>query len=98
MREQIQEFVLHYFMRVSDFRQPEAYVAPEMVATTGWLERLSWCPQSRIDREGFGFRQQYYKLRSTGEIGKFPQQSETAIVDLRERGEKYRAEEPRREL
>ena len=89
MREQIQEFVLHYFMRVSDFRQPEAYVAPEMVATTGWLERLSWCPQSRIDREGFGFRQQYYKLRSTGEIGKFPQQSETAIVDLRELGEKY---------
>jgi hypothetical protein len=89
MREQIQEFVLHYFMRVSAFRQPDVYVESGRSAPAGCLESLSWCSDPTTLRQGFGFKQHFYKLRSTGEIGKFPEESETAIIDLRELGRKY---------
>src|SRR5947207_4813809 len=88
MRDQIREFVLHYFMRVSAFRQPEAYVESRR-SLPGYLERLSWCTRSDILRQGFGFKQCYYKQRDSGQIGKFPEQEETAIVDLREIGRRY---------
>ena len=90
MRDQIREFVLHYFMRVSAFRQPEVYVEsggrPNL---SGTLERLSWCRHPDILRQGFGFKQCYYKLRDSGEIGKFAEEEKTAIVDLREIGRRY---------
>jgi hypothetical protein len=89
MREQIREFVLHYFMRVSSFRQPEVYVEASRPAPPSYLERLSWCPEPGILRQGFGFTQHYYKLRGTGQINKFPAECESAIVDLREIGPKY---------
>jgi hypothetical protein len=89
MRDQIREFVLHYFMRISAFREPEAYVPETHVAATGYLERLSLCPQEDILRRGFGFRQLYYKLSGTGEVGKFPTRERPAIIDLREIGTKY---------
>jgi hypothetical protein len=76
-------------MRVSAFRQPEVYVESPQPDLLGYLERLSWCPEPSILRQGFGFTQHYYKLRSTGQIGKFPAGSESAIVDLREIGQKY---------
>jgi hypothetical protein len=89
MRDQIHEFVLRYFMRVSAFRQPEVYIESGRPHLTGYLEGLSWCARSDILRQGFGFKQCYYKLRNSGEIGKFTEQDETAIVDLREIGAKY---------
>lgn len=88
MRDQLREFVLRYFMRVSAFRQPEVYVESKR-SLPGYLEKLSWCTQPDILRQGFGFKQCYYKLRDSGEIGKFSEQDETAIVDLREIGPKY---------
>jgi len=89
MRDQLREFVLRYFMRVSAFRQPEVYVESQRPDLPGYLERLSWCSEPSILRQGFGFTQHYYKLRDTGQIGKFPAGSESVIVDLREIGEKY---------
>jgi hypothetical protein len=89
MGEQIREFVLHYFMRVSSFRQPEPFAVAGRSAPPSWLGRLSWCPEPRIVHEGFGFSQLFYKLSATGEIGKFSTQDEFAIVDLREIGKKY---------
>lgn len=89
MRDQIREFVLHYFLRVSAFRQPEVYCQSERPALPGYLEPLSWCSRADVLREGFGFKQCYYKLRGSGEIGKFPEQEETAIIDLREIGSRY---------
>jgi hypothetical protein len=53
------------------------------------LEGLSWCNEPDILRQGFGFTQCYYKLRDTGQVCKFPRESESAIVDLRELGRKY---------
>src|SRR5258706_853370 len=89
MRDQIREFVLHYFMRVSAFRQPAVYVQSGRPALPGYLEPLSWCPRPDVLRQGFGFKQVLYKLRDSGEIGKFSEQEETAIVDLREIGSRY---------
>jgi hypothetical protein len=89
MRDQIREFVLHYFMRISAFREPEAYVAERRIRPPGFLERFSLCPQEDILRRGFGFRQLYYKLIGTGEVGKFPTRERPAIIDLREIGTKY---------
>lgn len=89
MRDQIREFVLHYFMRVSAFREPEAFVPEPLMAPPAYLQRFSWCPQEDILRRGFGFRQVYYKLKATGEIGKFPTRERPAIIDLREIGSKY---------
>src|SRR5688572_17299595 len=65
MRGQVREFVLHYFMRVSSFRQPETYVETGQPSVPGYLEGLSWCPEANVLREGFGFSQLFYKLRDT---------------------------------
>ena len=89
MRDQLREFVLHYFMRISAFREPEAYVPQGHGAAPGYLEPLSLCPQEDILRRGFGFRQLYYKLSETGEVGKFPARERPAIIDLREIGARY---------
>jgi hypothetical protein len=89
MRDQIREFVLHYFMRTSAFREPEAYIPDRRVSPPEFLARLSWCPQADIQRVGFGFRQLYYKLSGTGEVGRFPVREQPAIIDLREIGPKY---------
>src|SRR5919202_6698115 len=89
MRGQVREFVLRYFMRVSSFRQPEVYVESRRRDLPPLLERLSWCSEPDVLRQGFGFTQHFYKLRSTGRVGKFPAGSESQIVDLREIGRKY---------
>ncbi|HVF43016.1 MAG TPA: hypothetical protein VM936_08400 [Pyrinomonadaceae bacterium] len=89
MRDQLREFVLHYFMRVSAFRDPEAYAPDRRVVPPDYLARFSLCPQEDIRRQGFGFRQLYYKLAATGEVGKFPVRERPAIIDLREIGTKY---------
>ena len=85
-REQLREFVLHYFMRVSSFRGPEAVVSGDTGTISPWLKRVSWCDTRQDDREGFGFSQLYYKT-AAGEIGKFADTS--AIVDMRDIGDKY---------
>jgi hypothetical protein len=86
---QLREFVLHYFMRVSSFRQPEAFVESDRLAANDALGRFSWCTRDEIRRTGFGFSQLFYKLRATGEIGQFTGEAQSAIVDLREIGTKY---------
>jgi len=89
LRLQLHEFVLHYFMRVSSFRQPEAFVEGGRPSSDGVLDRFSWCTRDAIRRTGFGFSQIYYKLRSTGEIGKFAGDEQSEITDLREIGTTY---------
>lgn len=89
MREQVREFALHYFMRVSDFRPPAAYVEPDRAPPPRFLRSLSWCPTEADTRTGFGFEQHYYKLRDSGRVGRFPQSRRHSIIDLRELGEEY---------
>lgn len=89
VRDQLREFVLRYFLRVTDFRPPQAYVpsdpAPAPCAPPGF----DWCPEREDARSGFGYSQLYYKLAGSGRIGKFPERERAAIVDLREIGPTY---------
>jgi hypothetical protein len=89
MRDQVREFVLRYFMRVSDFRLPEGYVDTHWQPLPAYLRPFTWCPREDMALRGFGFQQLYYKRADTGEVGKFPAEQRFAIVDLRELGPKY---------
>lgn len=82
-RERLREFVLRYFMRVSDFRAPEAYAETGLTAPPPLLRPLSWCSKTGSELRGFGFAQLYYKLRN-GRVGRFPESQRYAILDLRE--------------
>jgi hypothetical protein len=46
-------------------------------------------PKEEVERKGMGFTQMYYKRCDTGEIGKFPEEGSSAILDLREIGTTY---------
>lgn len=90
VRDEFREFVLRYFMRISDYRLPQAYISDEeALAHEGYSPRLSWCTRRQSSDIGFGFTQHYYKLRGTGAVGKFRQGEQWAIVDLRELAERY---------
>jgi hypothetical protein len=93
IRDQVREFILHYFMRISYFRQPEAYVPvadrpPPPLPLP--LQPFNFCPRENPSYVGFGFSQLFFKRADNGEIGAFPEANRTAIVDLREIGPKYR--------
>ncbi|MEM7357055.1 MAG: hypothetical protein AAF657_39945 [Acidobacteriota bacterium] len=68
MHEQIREFILTYFMRVSDFRQPE----------------LAESDGQDTERTGFGFSQEFYKRQGSEAIGRFAEGDQEKIVDLRD--------------
>ncbi|MFT5369656.1 MAG: hypothetical protein ACI8V2_004634 [Candidatus Latescibacterota bacterium] len=84
--EQVKEFVLHYFLRVSDFRLPEKIVEPSNLPK--FLQTFMK-PKESIQRKGMGFSQVYYKLADTGQIGKFEEETAQQIIDLREIGKTY---------
>jgi hypothetical protein len=88
LQRQVREFVLRYFMRVSDFREPEAVAGEPPHTPPRLLEPLSWCQETGYEPRGFGFSQLYYKTRDGG-VGKFPENQRHAIVDLREIGDVY---------
>ncbi len=89
-RDEFREFVCRYFMRISDYREPDAYVNDwPQPPLSGLGQFLSWCPEEEERRGGFGYLQLYYKLRETGEVGKFRRREECAIVDVREVGPIY---------
>jgi hypothetical protein len=88
LNAEIRQFVLRYFMRVSDFRDPQPYTVGTPTPPR-LLRPLSWCTGRDIQKIGFGFTQLYYKRADTGEVGKFPAEMANAIVDLREIGPVY---------
>lgn len=89
MRDQMRQFILGYFMRISSFATPQNFTDPGRGPTPLLLRPFSWCPDEAVQRQGFGFSQLYYKLQASGEAGCFPPAERAAIVDLREIGTKY---------
>lgn len=89
IHRQMREFVLGYFMRVSDFQQPQGYVHTWTPPMSLLFRPLSWCPEGSVQLGGFGFQQLYYKRRDDGRIGAFPREEQFAIVDLRELESRY---------
>lgn len=82
IQKQIREFVLHYFLRISDFRQPQPFPETHRRPVLPFLEYFSWCPKDDPVVEGFGFLQLFYK-KWNGEIAAFPLEEQSAIVDVR---------------
>jgi hypothetical protein len=93
VRDELREFVLHYFMRVSATREPQAYVARDQYtkADVGRaLQPFSFCATPVDGQSGFGYMQLYYRLRESGYTGKFPAHLQPRIVDLRRLNDIYR--------
>lgn len=82
IKGQVQEFVLRYFMRISDFRQPQEVVDPNQKQPPRCLANFSQCPSDDPQRVGFGFMQLFYK-KQNGEVGIFPAAERDAIIDVR---------------
>ncbi len=89
LQAQVREFVLRYFLRVSDFREPEAYAPADRPSRGPVLDALSLCRVGNPAEEGFGFSQLYYGLRGSDQPGRFPESERTAITDLRDVGPLY---------
>jgi hypothetical protein len=90
MRDQVRQFALRYFMRVSSFVQPEEFIPPgERAQTPALLRPLSWCPEENPLQIGFGFHQRYYKGAGDGRVRPFPETESTKIVDLRRIGPEF---------
>jgi len=61
MKSQLREFVMKYFMRISSFRQPEAYADSAISIPPAAFKFLSWCPNPAAREVGFGFSQLFHK-------------------------------------
>lgn len=88
LRDQMREFVLRYFMRVSDFREPEGFAETWRPPLSTIFEMLSWCPEESEELRGFGFQQLVYKERGGG-VHPFRHEERYRIVDLRDLLERY---------
>jgi hypothetical protein len=86
MRVQLEEFVMKYFMRISSFRPPDAYVDASQPEPPPALARLSWCPTPSEDRMGFGFQQLFSRKHGSDLVEPFAGYDRHAIVDQRDVG------------
>lgn len=79
---QAREFMMRHFMRLTSARNH---------AISGSEAALPKARQgaAAAARRGWGYRQLFYKLAKNGRIGKFPEDQQTQIVDLREVGPVY---------
>jgi hypothetical protein len=89
LRAQVEQFVLRYFMRVSSFGAPQAFVDTDRPAPSGLAGNLSWCPGGAEQLGGFGYQQVYYKRAADGQVRKFAAADQARIVDLRDIGPAY---------
>lgn len=78
-RRQVREFVLHYMLRVTDYRRPAAFMLRDVERTT----------EQQAQMDGWGYSQIYYKLCDGGRIGKFPEAAQSKIADMREIGRTF---------
>lgn len=85
----VREFALRYFMRISDFELPQAVVQEGAPNPPFPLSLFSMCPRPYVTQEGFGFQQLYYKLRGSGEIGRFSEAESFKIIDQRDLATRY---------
>ena len=86
---QLKEFILRYFVRLCQVREPEPVPAGLQAPRSGLPRAMSWLPDNAQQRPDAGYQQLYYKLAATGQIGKFAKVERRAIVDLRDIGPKY---------
>lgn len=89
MRDQIREFVMRYFLRVSDYRRPQVVADAGGGVLAGLLEPISWRPSEEVERDGMGFSQIFGRRIGGGRFERFPQKEQSQVIDLREIGSTY---------
>jgi hypothetical protein len=82
LHSSFREYILHYFLRSSDYSPPSAYYETDKLSWAPFLRPFSWCPNDNLARQGFGYSQLYYK-RNDGASGRFPRDKAYRIIDLR---------------
>ena len=86
MRDQVREFVLRYFLRISDFRRPRGAVESNGGSWAEYLGPFNLRPGSEVERDGMGFSQVFLKRVGAAEIETVPKeqglQGDPAITDL----------------
>ena len=87
-RDNLREFVLGHFLRLSTSYRPVRHVEEERRSPAPYLRPLSWCPEPKGTELGLGFSQRYYKRQDNGQVGKFRQPDQEQI-DLRRFGREY---------
>ncbi|MEQ1727237.1 MAG: hypothetical protein ABL982_02560, partial [Vicinamibacterales bacterium] len=89
VREQLREFVLRYFMRVSERLEPVPVGDASMSGRPAVERAMSWRADEGERKIGFGYSQLYYKRKDSGRIGKFTTADRDAVADLRQIGTVY---------
>ncbi len=89
MRNQVREFVLRYFLRISDFRRPRGAVESNGGSWAEYLGPFNLRPGSEVERDGMGFSQVFLKRVGAAEIETVPTEQGLQVVDLREIGSTY---------
>ena len=84
MREQVEEFALHYWLRAEAAALPQPYPELGHAAAAPFLSWLSLCFPADQEFSGYGNVQRLFKLRAGGRVGEFPLPGRRAIIDLRE--------------
>ena len=72
VRDELREFILHYFMRVSATREPQAFIPRDQLTKAHVrtvLQPFSFCPEPLDTQAGFGYVQLYYQLREPSYTG-----------------------------
>jgi len=88
IRDQVREFVLRYFLRVSDFSRPVAYAETGRGSLPRVLGPLSWCARERRDPVGFGYEQLFLRYAGSAAVNRVPAANRFEIADLRDLGPK----------
>jgi hypothetical protein len=87
--DQVREFVLHYFLRISSFSHPEAHISSGYPSPSSYRGGLSWSLPEGPRPGGMGFTQIFAKIRGSGKIVRFSEHEKYAITDLRQVAKKY---------
>ena len=86
MRDQIREFVMRYFLRVSDFRRPQLVPDDGGGVLADLLEPISWRPSEEIERDGMAFSQVFSRGGGSADFEPTPPDERSRVLDLREVG------------
>jgi len=89
MKEQIRQFVLKYFLRISDTRRPQTVVETPEGFLADLLGPLSPAAKPEVEKDGMGFTQAYFQKKGSTNFEAFDEEGQSEIIDLRELGRVY---------
>jgi len=86
IRDQLKEFILRYFMRVSDFSNPTPTPNDSGRNVPPPFDLLSWCWKGDSSDVGFGFFELFTQKPNSSDWKEVPAHEQTKVNDLRTLG------------